>query len=189
MEKTKAPIKAGTTDDLAIVKAAAWAWYEHGSGSEGKRVCEFVPTRTWQVARPSRYRLEAMRMMEEDSMEGSKRPTSVHTDNSLLDSYEIECISRQFEYLSRSSESMFNSKFPDRNLHRQKKCVLRVRWRCQEKEQEIIGQVFIEAWNYVQNMARCGYKSLGEKPAAAGKACSCSLGWLVVDHGRLPISF
>uniref|UniRef100_A0A2P2IPB9 Uncharacterized protein n=1 Tax=Rhizophora mucronata TaxID=61149 RepID=A0A2P2IPB9_RHIMU len=60
-----------------------------------------------------------MRMME-DSLEGSKTPGSVHTENSLLDAYEIESISRQLDYFMRSSRNMFDSKLLDRNLRRQR---------------------------------------------------------------------
>ncbi|KAK7301916.1 hypothetical protein RJT34_12793 [Clitoria ternatea] len=81
-------------DELAIVKAAAWAWYQHGSGSEGKanKSSEFDVTRTQRVARPSRYKLEAMRMAKEVS--------SIHTYNSLLDTYEVQSISRQLDRLT-----------------------------------------------------------------------------------------
>lgn len=83
-----------TTDELAIVKAAAWAWYQHGSGSEGKAKSEFDVTRTQRMARPSRYKLEAMRMAKEAPS------NSIHTNyKPLLDTYEVQCISRQLDRL------------------------------------------------------------------------------------------
>lgn len=80
-----------TTDELAIVKAAAWAWYQHGSGSEGKAKCEFDIARSQRVARPSRYKLEAMRM--------AKESPAIHTNKPLLDTYEVQSLSRQLDRL------------------------------------------------------------------------------------------
>ncbi|KAK3198405.1 hypothetical protein Dsin_021820 [Dipteronia sinensis] len=62
---------ANNTDALSIVKAAAWAWYQHGSGSGRKPdQGEFVITRTTdqRVAnyKPSRYKLQAMKIIEEE---------------------------------------------------------------------------------------------------------------------------
>ncbi|XVF20496.1 hypothetical protein REPUB_Repub12eG0005500 [Reevesia pubescens] len=95
MEKKQ--ISKNCSDELAMVKAAAWAWYQHGSGSEGKLMREFDITRTQRSSRPSRYKLEAMR---KNSMEqGSKTPTPIPTNNSLLDSYEIESISKRLDHL------------------------------------------------------------------------------------------
>lgn len=84
-----------TTDELAIVKAAARAWYQHGSGSKAKAKSEFEVTRSQSLARPSRYKLEAMRM--------AKETTSVHTIKPLLDSYEVQCISKQLDRLIKES--------------------------------------------------------------------------------------
>lgn len=85
-------------DELAIVKAAAWAWYQHGSGSEGKKaISEFgVTARTQRAARPSRFKLEAMRMAKE-----AKEGTPLHTNKnkSLFDTYEVQSISRQLDRL------------------------------------------------------------------------------------------
>ncbi|KAF9683866.1 hypothetical protein SADUNF_Sadunf04G0058500 [Salix dunnii] len=107
MEKKK-PKGGGSTDDLALVKAAAWAWYHHGSGSEGKPIYEFDVTRTRQAPGPSRYRVEAVRIMEEEAMGSrSETPSPVRTDNSLLDEYEVERISKQLEYVLESSSNRF----------------------------------------------------------------------------------
>lgn len=96
MERKK-PQKS-TIDELALVKAAAWAWHQHGSGSEGKAKSksEFHATRTQHAARPSRYKLEAMRMAKEAKEEGSQ----IHTNKkSLFDTFEIQSISRQLDRL------------------------------------------------------------------------------------------
>ncbi|KAJ6766677.1 hypothetical protein OIU79_022611 [Salix purpurea] len=107
MEKKK-PKGGGSADDLALAKAAAWAWYHHGSGSEGKPICEFDVTRSRQAPGPSRYRVEAVRIMEEEAMGSrSETPSPVRTDNSLLDEYEVGRISKQLEYVLESSSSRF----------------------------------------------------------------------------------
>ncbi|KAG5529704.1 hypothetical protein RHGRI_030172 [Rhododendron griersonianum] len=81
------------TDELAVTRAAAWAWYQRGSGSEPKPVSEFGLTRTHhRVPNPTRYKLEAER---------SRSSTSDHGSH-LLDSYEIDSISRHLErYIER----------------------------------------------------------------------------------------
>ncbi|GKV00216.1 hypothetical protein SLEP1_g12949 [Rubroshorea leprosula] len=87
-----------STDELAAVKAAAWAWYERGSGSQGKPIREYDITARAQsaVLRPSRYKLEAMLAAENSSLTASP----VHScANSLLDAYEIESISKHLDHL------------------------------------------------------------------------------------------
>ncbi|KAE9450096.1 hypothetical protein C3L33_18001, partial [Rhododendron williamsianum] len=81
------------TDELAVTRAAAWAWYQRGSGSEPKPASEFGLTRTHhRVPNPTRYKLEAER---------SRSSTSDHGSH-LLDSYEIDSISRHLErYIER----------------------------------------------------------------------------------------
>ncbi|KAJ6402405.1 hypothetical protein OIU84_014491 [Salix udensis] len=107
MERKK-PKGGGSADDLALAKAAAWAWYHHGSGSEGKPICEFDVTRSRQAPGPSRYRVEAVRITEEEAMGSrSETPSPVRTDNSLLDEYEVGRISKQLEYVLESSSSRF----------------------------------------------------------------------------------
>ncbi|RDX76301.1 hypothetical protein CR513_43715, partial [Mucuna pruriens] len=88
-------------DELAIVKAAAWAWYQHGSGSEGRAKREFDVTRTQRVARPSRYKLEAIRM--------AKEVPSIHTNKPLLDTHEVQSISRQLDRLMESGHNKLGS--------------------------------------------------------------------------------
>ncbi|XP_047164680.1 uncharacterized protein LOC124834110 [Vigna umbellata] len=85
-----------TKDELAIVKAAAWAWYLHGSGSKAKAKNEFDVKRSQTVARPSRYKLEAMGM--------AKETPSMHTIKPLLDSYEVQRISKQLDGLIKESD-------------------------------------------------------------------------------------
>ena len=106
----------GSTNELAVVKAAAWAWYQHGSGSEEKQMREFDITRTRQAPRPSRYKLEAMRIAMEES---SSTTSPIHSNNSLLDAYEIESISKQLDCLVESSGSKFYTRFLARDNHSQ----------------------------------------------------------------------
>jgi hypothetical protein len=102
----------GSADQLAVVKSAAWAWYLRGSGSEGKQMPEFDVMRTRRAPRPSVFKLEAMRIAEEAvEEEGSQTPSSIHTDNSLLDSYEIASISRSLDCLIESSVSNSHRKY------------------------------------------------------------------------------
>lgn len=89
-------------DDLAFVKAAAWAWYLHGSGSchEGEAISsEFFVRRNRREPRPSRYKLEleAKRSMEEEIQESS--PIHHKKEESLLDEYEVQSISRHLNKL------------------------------------------------------------------------------------------
>ena len=103
----------GNTNELALVKAAAWAWYQHGSGSEGKQMREFDITRSRQAPGSSRYRLEAMRTAKEamERSRSSSAHSSIHTSNSLLDAFEIESISRQLDCLVGSSGNNFYTRF------------------------------------------------------------------------------
>ncbi|OMO92477.1 hypothetical protein CCACVL1_06837 [Corchorus capsularis] len=93
------------SDELAVVKAAAWAWYQHGSGCEGKPMREFDVTTRLQYSdsasasastRPSRYKLEAMRMRNNIM---SPTINSNESDSLLLDSYEIQSISKRLNHL------------------------------------------------------------------------------------------
>ena len=125
MDRKKRRSSSSTTDDLAIVKAAAWALFQRGSGSEGKLMMrEFDVARTHhhqQTFKPSRYKLEAMKKIKECSTQepsspsppsssSSHRPSPVRTeDNSLLDAYNVERISKQLDYLLASSSKRFCS--------------------------------------------------------------------------------
>uniref|UniRef100_A0A5B7BEM9 Uncharacterized protein n=1 Tax=Davidia involucrata TaxID=16924 RepID=A0A5B7BEM9_DAVIN len=115
----------GSIGESAIVKAAAWAWYQHGSGSEGRPILEHDVTRTRRAHEPSRYKLEAIKTAQE-AMEGSYSSTSPilgpsHSDISLLDAYEIERISRQLDYYIESSDAEYYGRLFDgdhRGTHR-----------------------------------------------------------------------
>lgn len=110
------------TDELAAVKAAAWAWYQRGPGSEGRLMPEFDLMRTRRTPGPSLFKLEAIRMAEEEAMEGYSQLASstspiIYTDMSLLDAFEVDSISRQLDCLIESSGSKFHRKFMVGNHH------------------------------------------------------------------------
>ncbi|KAI3976468.1 hypothetical protein MKX01_008326 [Papaver californicum] len=97
-------------DELAAVKAAAWAWYQHGSGFEGrgKSFQEFDhANKTQSPIRPSRFKLEAMRYANEissghesETSSSSLVPSPTQADTtSLFDAYDIARISQQFDSL------------------------------------------------------------------------------------------
>ncbi|KAI3909705.1 hypothetical protein MKW98_014122 [Papaver atlanticum] len=98
-------------DELAAVKAAAWAWFQHGSGSEGngKSIQEFDHANyaTQRPIRPSRFKIEAMRHANEISSGDESEASSsslvsspTHTDTtSLFDAYEIARISQHLDCL------------------------------------------------------------------------------------------
>lgn len=106
----------GSIDELAIIKAAAWAWYQRGSGFEGRSVSEYDAARSSRVPKPSRYKQEAMRRAQEEKKEeeiwlSSSFKSMVspsHTDNSLLDRYEIERISKELDYYIKFSNTEHN---------------------------------------------------------------------------------
>ncbi|KAF5750012.1 hypothetical protein HS088_TW03G00341 [Tripterygium wilfordii] len=103
-----------STHDLDIIKAAAWAWYQHGSGSEGKITRESDVFRPHRPPRPSRYQLEAMRISH--TLSQSPTPSPIHTpNNSLLDNFEIESISKELDFL------MESRKFDDGGSYEKKK--------------------------------------------------------------------
>ena len=91
-----------------MVKAAAWAWYQHGASSEGKSVTDFDIRRTRRAPQPSRYKLEAMRKGEE-----AKEGSPIHTNKvSLLDKHEEQSISRYLDNLIESSHNKVNNGCP-----------------------------------------------------------------------------
>ncbi|KAH7679815.1 hypothetical protein IHE45_06G083400 [Dioscorea alata] len=95
-EKQRKPSISSGADELAAVKAAAWAWYQRGCGAEGKPFPEAEPGAipTGFTRRPSRFKVQAESdsdLLERSDPEGS--------DNSLLDLYEVERITRQIERL------------------------------------------------------------------------------------------
>ncbi|GAV60474.1 hypothetical protein CFOL_v3_04004 [Cephalotus follicularis] len=108
MEKKMPP--GSSTDELAIVKAAAWAWYQHGAGYERKPMREFDLPRNFRAPAPSRYKLEAMGIFQNTMEESlSVSPSPIHTDSLLLDSYEVECISKHLDrYIASSGTKTIN---------------------------------------------------------------------------------
>ncbi|CAJ1970864.1 unnamed protein product [Sphenostylis stenocarpa] len=102
MERRKPPKNNTNTNDLTFVKAAAWAWYQHNSASKGKTITEFHATVTRPEPKPSRYKLEAMRVAKEAREESP----IVHAKKlSLLDEYEVQSISRQLDDLVEDSNN------------------------------------------------------------------------------------
>ncbi|KAK1361831.1 Tetratricopeptide repeat superfamily protein [Heracleum sosnowskyi] len=102
-----------TEDELAVIKAAAWAWYERGSGSEGKPIREFDFTNSRRNPTPSRYKIEAM-MNKATNDENSWLKTSTASiisisscpsyNSSLMDNYEIESISKDLHHYIESCD-------------------------------------------------------------------------------------
>lgn len=115
MERTrkhKSSGGGGGGGELHLVKAAAWAWFQQETlFDQCTSMQEFDIRRTIHDPKPSRYKLEAMELAKSDTEnvdEGLKSPTraGVQTtvdDHSLLDRYEIESISRQWDQLINSS--------------------------------------------------------------------------------------
>ncbi|XP_068345498.1 uncharacterized protein [Pyrus communis] len=97
MQRRKPRGSFNDIDESAVVKAAAWAWFEHCSGSDGKSIMpEFDLTRTCHAPyKPSRYKLEAMKNIA--NISGKESVTA--SSNPLLDTYEIESISRKLDQL------------------------------------------------------------------------------------------
>ncbi|KAK8541770.1 hypothetical protein V6N13_137637 [Hibiscus sabdariffa] len=100
----KPSTKPCSNHDLDLVKAAAWAWHQHGSSSPGKPVAipESDVTRSQRDPGPSRYKLEAMRNNYNNNTNTNTKMEmegSVTTHNSLLDPYEIESISKRLDQL------------------------------------------------------------------------------------------
>ncbi|KAG6385785.1 hypothetical protein SASPL_154666 [Salvia splendens] len=83
-------------DESGLAKSAAWAWYERGSGSEGREVDLW----RWKPEpKPSRYKLEVLRNLQRDQDHiNSSR-------NSLLDNYEIERISMELNHYIQASHA------------------------------------------------------------------------------------
>lgn len=108
----------GSIDEFAIIKAAAWAWFQRGSGSEGKPIREFDFTNLHTPPKPSRYKLEAMEISscENESLLASDNSGD---SSSLLDTYEIERISRELDFYIESSSGRHGGVVSgDRRLHR-----------------------------------------------------------------------
>ena len=103
MEKRK-PIN----DPMMAVKAAAWAWYQRGSGSDlANTAREYDATRRRHgPPKPSRYKLEAMRSLSSNTTVIEPTQRREGSDNvPLLDEYEIRRISRQLDSLIEHSNN------------------------------------------------------------------------------------
>ncbi|XP_028800498.1 uncharacterized protein LOC114755794 [Neltuma alba] len=108
------------TDVLALEKAAAWAWHQHGSGSEGKTIREFHITRAQHDYKPSRYKLEALRMASSCSPETKEEQGSCQVQHSkklpLLDAYEVRSILTRLDRLvAESSDGKLENGFGSAN--------------------------------------------------------------------------
>lgn len=87
-------------DESALAKSAAWAWYEHGSGSDRRSLREVDVWSSKTDPRPSRYKLEALRNVQD---------VDAPSKNSLLlDSYEIERISKQLNQYIEASRAKYH---------------------------------------------------------------------------------
>ncbi|KAJ6827022.1 serine/arginine repetitive matrix protein 1-like [Iris pallida] len=89
----------GAADELSLVKAAAWAWFQHGSGCSHSKPVDDGLTRTRTRRRPgdprpSRHRLETL------------SPPGSH----LLDRYEIEQITKELNHLIVSTKERSNNR-------------------------------------------------------------------------------
>ncbi|KAK8546581.1 hypothetical protein V6N13_067788 [Hibiscus sabdariffa] len=101
----KQSTKPFSHNHLDLVKAAAWAWYQHGSSSQGKPIIirDFDAAPFQRTPRPTRYKLEAMK----NNNNSTEVEGSIPTNNSLLDSYEIESISKRLDQLIESNGIKF----------------------------------------------------------------------------------
>ncbi|KAB2612333.1 hypothetical protein D8674_034649 [Pyrus ussuriensis x Pyrus communis] len=107
MQRRKPRGSFNDIDESAVVKAAAWAWFERGSCSDSKSIVpEFDLRRTCHAPyKPSRYKLEAMENIanisskEDTEFVKLESPSVTTSSNSLLDTYEIESISRKLDQL------------------------------------------------------------------------------------------
>ncbi|KAI6691444.1 hypothetical protein NL676_028272 [Syzygium grande] len=109
--------RRGSVDELALAKAAAWAWYERGSGSAGKPMREHDVMRTQRAPRPSRYKEEAMKLAQlakvRDEKEREKeKEKEKEKENSLMDPYEVHMISRQLDRFIESRRIYNNNNYP-----------------------------------------------------------------------------
>ncbi|KAL0396422.1 UNVERIFIED_CONTAM: hypothetical protein Scaly_0090600 [Sesamum calycinum] len=119
MDKTKQNKTLVSDDKSNLIKSAAWAWYQHGYDHPNGRssVREYDVLRHKFEPKPSRYKLEASRNMQESVLESnstmsSPKCTIRRASNSLLDNYEIERISEQLDYYIESSHAKYSGGSP-----------------------------------------------------------------------------
>ncbi|KAL1197178.1 hypothetical protein V5N11_002057 [Cardamine amara subsp. amara] len=92
----------GGYDELATVKAAAWAWYQRNEGKPMIREFDLT-TRATRTPQPSRYKLEANKKMILSENRVSKYTNHLLCGDqetkfsSLLDPYEIKSISKRID--------------------------------------------------------------------------------------------
>lgn len=126
MERRRA--SGGSIDELALVKAAAWAWYQHGSGSEGRAMREYDLAMPKKAPKPSRYKIEAMKEPEKAPTYQLSPPTSgplsplstassKQSEISLLDDYEIDRISKELDRYIESSRAEYLKSFLGSDYH------------------------------------------------------------------------
>lgn len=96
-------------DHLSLIKAAAWAWYQHGSGINHSkpetREIDVSRTRSTTPRRPTRYKLEALQSKPDPLARLSSSSSSL-----LLDLYEVERITRELDNLIGSGKKENGSK-------------------------------------------------------------------------------
>ncbi|KAL0430452.1 UNVERIFIED_CONTAM: hypothetical protein Sradi_0671200 [Sesamum radiatum] len=119
MDKSKQNKTLVFEDESNLVKSAAWAWYQHGYDHPNGRssVREYEVVRHKFEHKPSRYKLEASRNVQESVLKSrstlsSPRCTIDRASNSLLDNYEIERISEQLDYYIVSSHAKYSGGSP-----------------------------------------------------------------------------
>ncbi|KAF9589370.1 hypothetical protein IFM89_023304 [Coptis chinensis] len=152
MERRKS--RAGR-DELAT-KAAAWAWYQRGLVSEGKLMQEFSIRRIHRVPRPSRFKLEYMKRTDE-TMENSESSLSrswspTHSENSLLDQYEIEMISKHLDRLLEADRGIIHRACTNDQDHQKKQSLQE-----NDKHRKIIRKISNKVW-LRRTPALCGSK-------------------------------
>lgn len=127
-----------SVDQNEITKAAAWAWYERGSWFDHKTIREVDGRRPHEYThKPSRYKLEAMKESQKECY-----------DNSLLDMYEIEKISRELCCYIESSKVDHRSRVVDRGGHGSRNIVT------EEKKGKKIGKKY--NWGWKRHGIVCG---------------------------------
>lgn len=120
MDPKRKPKKSETlaVDESALAKSAAWAWYEHGSGSDRRSIREIDVWSSKTDPKPSRYKLEALRNVQAADASSSSK------NSLLLDSYEIERISKQLNQYIEASHAKHHGGDPPKAAAAEKNKVL-----------------------------------------------------------------
>eukprot|EP00252_Welwitschia_mirabilis_P014824 TRINITY_DN32866_c0_g1_i1.p1 TRINITY_DN32866_c0_g1~~TRINITY_DN32866_c0_g1_i1.p1 ORF type:complete len:207 (+),score=17.29 TRINITY_DN32866_c0_g1_i1:150-770(+) len=85
-----------------ITKAAAWAWYLHGTGKPAKALQESNPRIRQTAGRPSRFKVD-LSSKEEQEENNDLQITNAFNGSSLFDSYDIQILSKQLENIDITS--------------------------------------------------------------------------------------